>query len=395
MHSRPNRKRFSRVYGSDTEVISLIGRHGSCRLDKNSNQKKENAMVTINDIYESPSLTDFVSKVRQEEEKFNYLEVPVYGLKLYENGKLGIDAKDLNGRFELSEKGLADLASVIEVHRSFFKKCDTKLRSIICNYLLPKNVLPEKRLSIIMQDQEVYRIQNSNLLLAQRAPIIDTISNAKPENVAKNDLKVMVYEWNGQFDISIIAPKLNCQPRENDTVAFGVNVAQGRDGSVQVQGAAFRLACRNGAVTRVCDSQRHRLRRPINRPGSQRDFLARIIVLAEEAWNQWRNQAEELKKLTGIPMDRDQSVALRSRLRQAPFFLSLRVVNLILERLQLEIAQHAGEPTIYDLWNSMAYLGTHQRELSHTYRSRLRYGAGEFTRHRSRVCSACRQLMFS
>ena len=138
-----------------------------------------------------------------------------------------------------------------------------------------------------------------------------------------------------------------------------------------------------------------RLRRPINRPDSQRDFLTRITVLAEEAWNQWRHQAEELKKLTGIPMDQDQHAALRSRLRQAPFFLSLRIVNLILERLQFEIARHGGEPTIYDLWNSMSYLGSHRRELSHTYQSRLRYGAGEFTRHQSRVCSVCRQLMLS
>lgn len=79
----------------------------------------------------------------------------------------------------------------------------------------------------------------------------------------------------------------------------------------------------------------------------------------------------------------------------SPFFLSLRVVNQILERLQLEIAQHGEGPTVYDVWNAMAYLGTHQHGLSYTYRSRLRYGAGEFTRHQSRVCSACRQLLLS
>jgi hypothetical protein len=231
--------------------------------------------------------------------------------------------------------------------------------------------------------------------LARRAPILDSISNAKPQDVPKEDLKAIVYQWNGGFDVSIIAPSLRCKPKKDDIVAFGVNVAQGRDGSVQVQGAAFRLECSNGAINRICDSRQHRLRRPINRPDSQRDFLTRITVLAEGAWNQWRQQAEYLKKLTGIAMDPNQSVALRSRLRQAPFFLSLRVVNQVLERLQAEIDEQDGPPTLFTLWNAMTFVGTHQRQLSHTYRLRLRLGAGEFTRHQSRICNTCRQLLLS
>jgi hypothetical protein len=354
-------------------------------------------MVTINSIREAPSLGDFVRKVQQEESKLSYFEVPGNRLKLYDDGKLGIDAKDLSGRFVLSKKALTDLAQLADVHSSFFlNKCDNKLRSIIIDYLLPQKVSPEERLAIVLQDQEVvHSVQNSNLLFARRASILDTVSNAKPENVPKEDLKAIVYQWNGDFDVSIIAPTLNCQPKKDDTVAFGINVAQGRDGSVQVQSAAFRLACLNGAINRICDSRQHRLRRPINRPDGQSQFLARISVLAQEAWNQWSHQAEQLKKLPDVALDQNQATALRSRLRQAPFFLSLRVVNQILERLQFETAQHGGAPSVYDVWNVMTYLGFHQHRLSYTYRSRLRYGAGELTRHRSRVCSACQQLLLS
>jgi len=353
-------------------------------------------MATINSIQESPALIDFVREVREQEEKLSCFEVPGYRLKLYEDGKLGVDTEEFNGRFVLSEKGLANLAQIIDVHKSFFKKCDTKLRSMICNYLLPQKVPAEKQLSIIMRDQEVvHRIQNDNLLFARRAPILDAVSNTIPENVQKENLKAVVYQWNGEFDVSIIATNLRCMPKKDDVVAFGVNVAQGRDGSVQIQGAAFRLACSNGVVNRICDSREHRLRRPGNRPDGQSQFLARISVLAREAWDQWSHQAEELEKLTNIPLNPDQSAALRSRLRQAPFFLSLKVVNQVLKRLQIEIAQHGGGPTVYDLWNSLSFLGSHQRDLSYTYRSRLRYGAGEFTRHQSRVCSACRQLVLS
>jgi len=84
---------------------------------------------------------------------------------------------------------------------------------------------------------------------------------------------------------------------------------------------------------------------------------------------------------------------LISRLRQAPFFLSLRVVNQILERLPVEVEGRDGPPTMYDLYNTMTFLGTHAENISATHRSRLRLGAGEFTRHESTVCRTCRQLL--
>jgi len=95
-------------------------------------------MVSLNSIREAPTLGDFVRKVQQEEDSLSYYEVPGYRLKLYDDGKLGVDAKNLSGRFVLSRKALANLAKIAEVHGSFFlNKCDNKLRSIIIDYLLP------------------------------------------------------------------------------------------------------------------------------------------------------------------------------------------------------------------------------------------------------------------
>jgi hypothetical protein len=288
------------------------------------------------------------------------------------------------------------MAQVANIHSAFFEDCDSRLRSFLFNYRLRQKVASGKSLSLVLRNQEIVdNIQSDNLLFAPRVPILNSISNATPENVLKEDLKVITYEWNGRFDISIIAPTLNCTPRKDDMVAFGVNVSQGQDGAVQVQSAALRLLCTNGVVNRICDSRQHRIRRPINRPDRQQDFLRRVSLFAEEAWKQWTHHADELVKLNSILLDQDHPAALRSRLRQAPFFLSLQVVNQVLERLKFEIAQHEGPPTVYDLWNAMSFLGTHRRELSHTYRSRLRYGAGTFTRQRTRICSACRQLLLS
>lgn len=176
---------------------------------------------------------------------------------------------------------------------------------------------------------------------------------------------------------------------------FGVNVSEGRGGAVQVQGAAFRLWCRNGATIRVCDGRKHRIRRPINRPDGQRQFLRRIGEFAEEAWRQHSDNEAGLVRLTRLPLDVDRRGALRTRLRQAPFFLSARIAGQVLNRLMAEIEGSQDSPSFYDLFNAMTYLGTHDEGLSLTYRSRLRFGAGEFSRRETRVCRLCRQPVVS
>jgi hypothetical protein len=75
--------------------------------------------------------------------------------------------------------------------------------------------------------------------------------------------------------------------------------------------------------------------------------------------------------------------------------LSQRLIDRSLERLVSEADGGTRDATLYDLWNALSYLGTHDQAISLTYRSRLRIGAGEFSRHRSRICSACQQLMLS
>jgi hypothetical protein len=74
-------------------------------------------------------------------------------------------------------------------------------------------------------------------------------------------------------------------------------------------------------------------------------------------------------------------------------FVSVRVIAQVLHRLEFEVAQHQEGASLYDLYNSMSFLGTHNRTLSDTYRTRLRLGAGEFSRHEPRICGACRQLL--
>lgn len=100
-------------------------------------------MTSLRSIQDASLLSDFIDELRKDEQALSRFDVPAYHLKLYDDGKLGVDAKNLSGRFAVSEKALTDMAQIAEIHGPFFlKKCDTKLRSIVFNYLFRQKTPP-------------------------------------------------------------------------------------------------------------------------------------------------------------------------------------------------------------------------------------------------------------
>jgi hypothetical protein len=246
---------------------------------------------------------------------------------------------------------------------------------------------------IVLRNGVADRILNCNLLPAPLAAILDTVLNAKPESIPIYEVRAIAHNVDETLDVSLVVPTLSREPRTGDIVAFGVNVAEEKDGAVQVRGAAFRCWCSNGAVNRVCDSRDHRLRRPLNRAERERSFLNNVSSFAKAAWGQWHEHAEALVALTGVEIDPKDRASLRSRLTQRPFFLSQQLVNRVADQLVWEAAQHQQMASLYDLWNAMTYVGTHDRRVSPSYRMRLRLGAGELGWRGSRICNVCRQLV--
>jgi hypothetical protein len=352
--------------------------------------------MEIKTLEESPRLEEFCEEIRKYENKSSRHNVKAYDLKLYPDDELEVKGKTFDGKYFISDEAGNDLAHLTEIPAPYFAKCTPELKAFNFNHRLRTEVAEGKPLQIVLKNEMIVRVLNSNLLPAPRLPILDTVSNSIPENIVKEDLGVIVHCWDeGQFDISIIASNLNCEIHKGDIVAFGIHISETRDGSMQVQGAAFRLWCSNGAINRICNGNQHRLRRPINRSDKQQQFLQRIKDFAQEAWRQWEDNAEGLMKMRDASLDSDQRNALISRLRQAPFFLSMKAINRVLERLVVEIDEHQAEPSMYDLWNALTFIGTHNTDLSLTNRFRLRLASGEFTRNESRFCNSCRQLLLS
>ena len=350
-------------------------------------------MSTLQSLNTKPRLDTFLKKIKNSEDNFTSFTTQAYDLELNPSGQLSFWSNKMDRTFEITQKAEQDLARLTNIPLPYFLDCDPELRAFSFNRRLLYKIPQEHVLHFLVKDNKIDRISNSNLLHSARFPIIDRISNSMPECIGREEAKVVTHSWNGKFDISIISPTATCEPRKDDIVAFGINVRDDAKGSIQVQGAAFRLWCSNGSIQRICDNNKHRLRRPLDTPGGQQKFLDKIERLARDSWSQWQTHAEGLQKLVTIPISEDRYHELQPQLRQAPFFLSAQLANQVFQRLKLETVHHQGQASLYDLYNSMTNIGSHDSEISMIYSERLRLGSGEFIRHESRVCKACRQLL--
>ncbi|MFH1023486.1 MAG: hypothetical protein V1809_08850 [Planctomycetota bacterium] len=353
-------------------------------------------MFSIKSLEEAKPLDEFCLTVKDEEAKTQYEEACAYDLELYPDGALAVKGR---GAVPISDSALDDLAGFVKVPAPFLSNCDSELRAHIFNWRL-RRTEPEKiPIQIVYREDRVDRILETELISTHRYPILDTVSNAIPSDIQRDGLRVLPYAWNGHFDISIVTRERQSEPQKGDVVAFGINVSDGSDGSIQIHGATYRLACSNGAVTRVCDGNKHRLRRPLNKPGREKEYFKKLSSFVVEAWNGWESHARELEALTRESVDRDRMEAIRGRLRQAPFFLSKKNIDRVFAQLDREIAGSGGIPgtsfRMYDLWNAISAVGTHTENLSRVDANRLRLGAGELTRGSSRICNVCRRAITS
>lgn len=350
-------------------------------------------MASMTTLAEAPSAAQYCTELRGRETALERHVVTPADLKLLTDGTIEVHAKTLTGVFHVADDAMPDLANLARIPERYFHDCDTELKSLSFNHRVHHRTHEDQPAQVVLREGVVDRILNRNLVSAPRAAIVDTVLNARPESVSIGEVRAVVYPSDEMFDVSLIVPSLTREPRAGDIVAFGVNVLETRDGAIQIRGAAFRLWCSNGAISRICDCQDHRLRRPSNHPDRQHSFLNGVASFARAAWQQWPEHADSLMMLTAVSIDPKDRVSLRSRLSQKPFFLSQRLVDRVVERLLWEAAQHQQLASLYDLYNAMTYVGTHTNRFSPVHRVRLRVGAGELGRRGSRICGVCRQLV--
>jgi len=350
-------------------------------------------MSCVDILSRMPRAPEYCAALQEEENALQRYEVTAGDLKLLTDGTLEVHADSLDGRFPVSDSARPHEAKAAGIPERYYTDCDDELRVLSFNHRVRHPIRYGSPVQLGLRDDAVVSLLNGKLLPAPRAAILNTVLNAKPESVVAEEVRVVAHGPKETFDLSLFVPGWWREPRPGDLVAFGVSVREERDGPVQIHEAAYRCVCSNGAVRRTCDSRHHRLRRPLNHLDRQSLFLERVASFAREAWQPWQEHADALEELTQISIDPADRASLRSRLSQKPFFLPKRLIDQVIARLLIEVAQHQGMPSVFDLYNAMTYLGTHIERLSGTHRARLRLGAGELGRRTSRVCAACHQLI--
>lgn len=255
-------------------------------------------MSEIGILLEAPTAVQFCAELRQQEDALEQYVVTAGDLKLLVDGTLEVYRSSGTSVFQVADGAFPGLASLAKIPKPYFVDCDPELRSLSFNHRVQHGALKDQPVQLVLRNGVVIRILNRNLLPAPRAVIVDTVLNAKPEDVRTADVRAFVGGRNGDFNVSLLVPSWHREPRPGDLVAFGVNVSEGQQGAVQIHGAAFRCVCRNGAVQRICDSRHHRLRRPLNDLDRQHRFLNGVASFAREAWQQWRDHAAGLEEMT-------------------------------------------------------------------------------------------------
>jgi hypothetical protein len=353
--------------------------------------------MILRDINTAMTLPAFTDELKHDEE--HPFTIPATDLLITDEGNLRI-SNDKTGSnipelLPISEDAEMDLAKLVGIDYQYIERLNKDrhidLKAHNFNRRLRLKVPEEQKLRITVLNDKVHKIQKDNLVWPSRSDIVSALSDGVPRSLDINEVKVLVYHFNGYFDISLVSPQCNDNPIEGDTVFFGVSLMQDRDGGVQIGGAIYRLACRNGAITRECTSDQERIRRPLNRENTNTLFYERITAHSRKAWTQWRENANGLKALTQEHVNKAHLEFLIGRLKQKPYFLNAEIAKKVVDK----VAAEDGPITLYTIFNAITAIGTHDQEISHTYSYRLRLGGGTLARSRACVCGACHQLVIN
>jgi hypothetical protein len=336
-------------------------------------------------------LNEYIGHLLQKENTFQKFVIKVSEFKLNKGGGASLTSKDIDGNFKVSIGILSDLADLAKIPDSYFFCCDTELKAISFNSRVANLISPETQLTVIIKDGMIYDFLKSPLSAVSNAKILDTISSCKPDSIDINNLRVAEYFYSECFDVSIISPEIQCEPVKGDTVAFGINVRKLYNGATLVHGAALNLIRDTDAINAICPRQHHYLKRPQNNDMSEADFLENIAAFSRQAWSECHAHVDGLKKLTTIQVDISDADNLKKKLTVKPFLIPLKCVELIIDYLKENYSQKTV--SLYDLYNSLTHISTHQTGLTYNSKVRLRFGAGEISRRNSRICDFCHPLV--
>jgi hypothetical protein len=331
---------------------------------------------------ELPTFEEYLQKVERDEREYSVEEVNPQDIRMQSDGEFLINDR----RSPVSDIARKSIYKAHRIPRKLMARVPTALQACVFNHI-SQNGLFKSSWHIVRNGIEVSSIETTTAVSQRFSPVIQKIIESAPREVRIADLRVIVHgNPRGQRDISIICNELAAQPLPDDLLYGGVCLSMESSGEIQIGAATWRLVCRNGMVRRECHGGRHRIRR-----GSEAKTLEAVGVFASSAWSSFHCTANAVASLAQQPISDPRGFV--AGLRRAPFHVS----NSVAENVERQMFAEANgdAPTLYNLWNALTHVGTHDGAIPPQYSYRLRLGAGALTQTSTRVCSGCQRLLLS
>lgn len=341
--------------------------------------------MNIRSIDDAPNANDYLKALEYEESSREFRPVAAGTLQLSPGGLLQVGDESL----EVTDDAHADLSKLARIPGSYFAEIEPELRAVNFNARLPRFHGEDEILEVtVSNDNAVHRVQRPRFGQVRASLVIEALLDGGPGHTGSNGIRVVEYERDRRLDVAVISRALEAEPQKGDIVCGGVHLTIEENGAVQVGPESFRLACRNGAMARVCAGGKHRLRRGHGKD-SDRKLMATLREFGRTAWQDWDQVKQGLEGLARQPLDRGDIGHIMHGLRQSPFFISAGAAR----RVEEQLRGSGNDLTFYDLHNAITFVGTHDGDVLPQYRYRLRLGAGQLARGRADVCHECRRLV--
>jgi hypothetical protein len=333
----------------------------------------------------APTADDYLRTLETDERCRDCQVVKAGNIWLSPGGRLMVGDQ----AYEVQDAARKDLSNLARIPATYFEEIEPELRAFSFNCRFPRFLGTDEALNLtVSNDIGVQRVQQRRLRQIPASKVVDSMLDAVPEVRVSNDIRVIEYQRGRRFDIAVVAPTQQTEPKRGDVVCGGIHLTIEENGAVQVGPESFRLICLNGAMARICADGKHRLRRGQGENGDK-TFLSTLRKFTQQAWRDWGHVKKGLEDLANKPLDRDDLAHIVASLRQSPFFISAQAARQVEKQLRRDVQAL----TFFDLYNALTSVGTHDTAVLPQYRYRLRLGAGQMARGSVGVCPECRRLM--
>ena len=285
----------------------------------------------------------------------------------------------LGEEHQLTDTGLQQSATCIGIPASYSKKCPYHMLREHLNYWCG---VPGQKMRFFLRDGKVVGAYKnrpdyySNMMLHDN--IIAGIDG--PEVLGYHQVST-------DLDYSRFCVVLGetFEPKTGDTLYGGISVQNSIFGSkaLEVTPYIFRQWCSNGAITSESLSKWSR------RSNNNDDIALWAQTAANRSVKELKCEFNRIRQLTEVGVVGQLDSTLKSIFRK--FGIPTRTQGIIRDEVSKQ-NDGMGAQTMYDIYNAVTAVGTHNQALSQASVRDLQLVAGEITKDYA-MCEACHQVI--